>query len=367
MTAITLDPVEVQRRADKLTATLNTLRGQLANRPDVPTTDKPVTVTKTKAPETIKNPNRPTSLDEMVGQNEITMQLRTVIAGARLRGVEIPHVLLTGPAGYGKTTLAEIIADEVGAPLTSTTGMLLKKPADLVGLLVKTAGAPAVLFIDEVHAMPKAAQETLYTVLEDAKIDILTSSGADAEASTQYLPQLVVVAATTAPGKLTVPFRDRFGVQLAMETYTDSDLAEIVTRFWKARGVKAFKGEAMAVALRAKGTPRRAITLATRVLDFAAIQEREHVLTGTTAEALSVFGIDGNGLDGTDYKILNALTTTFVGKTVGLDSLAIFCDLDPATVSEQIEPYLVRRGLVLKTGRGRAASAAALDLMRSRS
>lgn len=366
MTEAAVSPVmtaAAHAKAEQLRRTLETLRGQLSRHAETVKPDVPPVVK--AAPSIPKNPNRPTTLDDMIGQHEITMQLRTVIAGARLRQVEIPHVLISGASGFGKTTLAEIIASEVGAPLISTTGMVIRKVQDLVGLLVKTAGGPAVLFIDEVHALNRASMECLYTVLEDAKIGILSGSGADTEASTQPLPHLVIVCATTAPGKLTVPFRDRFGVQLTMEPYSDSDLSEIVLRFWRARGLKAFKGEAMACAVRSKGTPRRAITLATRVLDYMAVQEQDAVTTGTVSDALSVFGLDGNGLDGTDYKILRALTSDFVGRTVGLDSLAVFCDLDPATVAEQIEPYLVRRGLILKTGRGRTASAAAYELMRS--
>jgi Holliday junction DNA helicase RuvB len=368
MTATTVDPVitaAAHAKAEQLRRTLETLREQLSQRPKAPDVQPVANSPKTTIPPRPTNPNRPKSLDEVIGQNNVLMQLRTVIAGTQLRGEQMGHVLISGPAGTGKTSIAEVIASELGLPIISTTGMVLKKSNDLIGLLVKMDG-PCILFVDECHAMSKVCIETTYTVLEDAKIDLLGGSGPTTVATTKALPGLIFVGATTAPGKLTVPFRDRFALHLQMQDYSEDELRQVVARFWKSRGVKHFKNEALQVARMSKGVPRNAVRLAGRVLDFAAVQgSPDLVTTGMVAEALDVFGIDANGLDGTDRRILGALTEAFMGKATGLDNLAMFLDIDPSTLSEQFEPWLVRRGLIVRTGRGRTATAAAYDLMRS--
>lgn len=370
MTTATIDPAEVQRRADRLSATLATLRGQLAERqattkpPDAPKSgvvmnDRPVTIQKSA------NADRPSSIDEMVGQSEVTMQLRTVIAGAILRGTKVPNILISGSPGYGKSSLAAIVASEIGCPMVSTTGMLMKKVSDVIGLISSCADGPAVLFIDECHQMSKAACEVTYQVMEDSRLDLLAGTGPDAQATTRELPDLVIVAATTQPGKLAAPWRDRFGAQFVMVEYSDDELSEIIARFWKARKVQVFKGETLELARRSRGTPRRAIALANRVLDYVAVNDQPGVTTGTVANACGVFGVDDRGHDDVDRRILAALTGPFSGKAVGLDSLAAFLDMEPSTIQDQHESFLVRGGYVVRTGRGRTATAAAYELMRS--
>jgi Holliday junction DNA helicase RuvB len=295
------------------------------------------------------------------------MQLRTVIAGAQLQGRRIPHCLLVGGPGLGKTTLAQIVADEVGVELIRTSGMQLKKSADLVGLLLATEGKPCCVFIDEIHAAKKECQETIYGLLEDGAIDVLGGSGPDTVATTQALPGVIIVGATTAPGKLTQPFRDRFGFIGVMGEYSQTEIATIVQRFWKSRDVKSFKGETMAVAQRAKGVPRRAIHLAERVLDFAAISESETVNSGMTADALSIFGIDSNGLDRQDIAVLRCLVKDFSGRPTGVDAIAQRLCMDVSTLSDSIEPYLAQAGYLVRTKGGRVATAKAHELVRSTS
>ena len=202
----------------------------------------------TQVPETSVK-DRPSALSEIVGQEALVNQLRMVIAGSQLRGTKVPHCLLTGPAGHGKTSLASVIAGEIGAELVQTTGVMLKKAGDLIGLLVKASG-PTVLFIDEVHALPKPVMETLYTAMEDARVDVLAGSGMETVAYSHALPHLTVCGATTRPGLLSEPFRQRFGFIGQVEAYTDPQLAEIVRRSWEREGAEYAEGEPLEVAVR---------------------------------------------------------------------------------------------------------------------
>jgi Holliday junction DNA helicase RuvB len=317
----------------------------------------------TAPPKPERNPNRPKSLDEVVGQRELLTQLRIVLNGAMMRDQPIPNILLSGPAGCGKTSLAEIISEAIGATLVPTTGMMLKKPSDLVALLVKTEG-PTVLFVDEIHAMSKPAMECLYTVMEDRKIDLLSGSGADTMTHTHLLPHLVVVGATTRAGLLATPFRDRFGFAGVMSEYTQDELAQIVGRFWTRQGMQHAQAETFALAQRSKNVPRRALHLAARVLDYATVMRLDEIVDGTVANALMVFGIDENGLDNIDFKIVSALTKDFAGRTIGLDALALFLDLDAKTLADAHEPYLARAGLLIRAKTGRMATPAAYELTR---
>ncbi len=306
--------------------------------------------------------DRPKSIGEVIGQKKVVGRLRMVTMGSKLRGTKMPHVLVSGPAGFGKTTLANVIAAELEANLLVTSGMVLTKPGDLVGLLAKTQGK-TVMFIDEIHALPKSVQEALYSVLEDAKIDSISGTGADAVAFTRELPDLIVVGATTRSGLLTVPMRMRFGLQLTMDDYSDDELAQIITGALGRVNTPAADGEALAIATRGKGTPRCCLHLTERVLDFHAVMGAESITEGMAADALTIFGIGENGLDETDFKILRALTGRFAGRPVGLDALAQALDLDAKTLSDAYEPFLARQGYIQRTKGGRMATGQAIEFM----
>ena len=314
-----------------------------------------------KAPPGLRD--RPQGLDEMVGQKNLVRQLRMICAGSMLRGTTVPHILLTGPAGHGKSSLGGIIANELEATMVETTGMTLKRPQDLIGMLVKMQGT-TVFFIDEVHALPKAVMECLYEAMEDGKISAIAGSGADAVAHVHNLPPFICVGATTRPGLLTTPFRQRFGFAGTVDPYTIEELSEIVGRAWTRVGMKHTKGESEQVAKRCKGVPRIALHLAERVQDFCAVHDDgSRIPKGRAAEALRFFNIDERGLDRDDYRILSALTGQFAGRTVGLDVLAQALDMDAKTISEQHEPYLSQQGFISRTKTGRMALPAAYELL----
>lgn len=308
--------------------------------------------------------DRPQAMDDMVGQEELRNQLAIVCAGTQLRGKEPPHFLIDGPAGFGKTTLAAIISNELGWHLETTTGMALRKPQDLAGLLMK-AQPNTVLFIDEIHALSRPVMEVLYEVLEDAKLSTLVGSGAETVSYTHQMQGFVCVGATTRPGLLTTPFRDRFGFRGTMTAYSIDELALIVGNAWMRQGIGFTQPEAVAVAERCKGVPRRSLHLADRVLDYCAAHRLDRVEEGVAAEALEAFHVNAFGLDNTDYRILDALTGPFAGKTVGLDALSQFLDVDPKTLADEYEPFLAREGLVVRCKSGRMAGPPAYELMRT--
>ena len=315
-------------------------------------------------PEIPLNPNRPRTLDDMVGQTELLTQLRIVINGSLLRDKPMPNCLISGPPGYGKTTLAQVIAEEMDAKLITTSGIVMRKPQDLAGLLVKME-PNSVFFCDEIHALPTAVMEMLYEALEDNKVSLLVGSGSDTTTQTFALPRWICVGATTRPGLLTKPFRDRFGFTGVMDTYTTEDLATIVDRAWKRSDTEFHEGEPLEVAKRCKGVPRLALHLSERVLDYAAVRGNETICQGLTDVALATFGVDENGLDRTDWKILDALVNRFGGRTVGIDALAQFLDLDKKTLTDQYEGPLVQSGLMHRTASGRMATPEAYALFQT--
>jgi holliday junction DNA helicase RuvB len=306
---------------------------------------------------------RPADINALVGQRELVARLKIVMAGARLRDAKPPHVLLSGPAGTGKTTLARIVAHELGADLVTSSGPALRKGADLAGILTSLEsknGAPAVLFIDEVHRLPMMVEETLYEALEDGVISVVIGTGNDARSITLKLPPLVIVGATTKPGALSQPLRDRFGFHGTTVAYSDRDIAEIVEREWARHERDYEPGAGLVVAQRSKGVPRIALHLAARVLDVTSIEKTD--ITPATAErSLLAFGVGKNGLDEVDWLILDALTGKFKGRAVGLYALAQSIDVDPSTIENEHEGPLVRLGLITRTPSGRMASPEAYE------
>ena len=304
--------------------------------------------------------SRPASLDEMVGQEDLRRQLSIVIGGARLRGMPTPHVLLSGPPGFGKTSLAGIVAAEMGAPMVATSGLALGEPGDLVGVLTKIAPG-SVVFVDEIHAAARTVLEMLYTALEDGTLPVVMGSGRDASAQTVRLPTFTLVGATTRPGLLTAPFRARFGFQAEVSRYTVDELSEIVARAWKRADVLFGESEPMEVARRCKGVPRLALHLADRTLDFAAVADMAGVPTGTAALALDAFGIDERGLTRQDWAVIRLLVGA--AKPIGADAICSALDMDKPTLVDQIEPPLVQAGLIARIRTGRMATEAAFELL----
>lgn len=310
---------------------------------------------------------RPEDLEGFVGQYELVKRLRTVMAGSRARETRPPHVLLSGPAGTGKTTMARIVAHELGAKLIVTSGPALKRPDDIAGLLMSIDGDEqlTVLFVDEIHRLSARVEETLYEALEDGAVSIVVGKGGEARAMTIKAPALVCVGATTKPGSLSAPLRDRFGFRMTMAPYTVDELAFIVGREWTRQGFEFTFDAAMVVAGRARGVPRVALHLAARVLDVVAISKAP--LTGrNAADALDSFGIGDGGLDELDWAIIRALTKHFAGRPVGLDALAQYLDVDAATIEDEHEGPLVRGGYLVRTASGRMATPEAFAFARRR-
>lgn len=358
MTTATLDNAAIAARAKTLQDKLAVLRGQLASQPKLEAT--PVATPTVKA--TIeRNPDRPASLDDMIGQTDIMLQLRLCIAGAQLRGVPLGNVLVSGAPGLGKSSIAQVIAAELDIPMIATTGQVLRKVDDVVNLLMGING-PTVLFLDEAQGLNKSCAEVLLIAMEDHFVDTLGNGMSGTVATRKQLPGLVVVLATTHPGRLTQAMRDRCQTELIMSEYSDDEIAQIIQRFWKARKVAFFKNEDLELARRSRGIPRVALGLAGRVLDLVAVNNQKAITSGTVAQACAIFRIDSMGLNDTDRKILAALTGPYRSKPTGLDNLAAFLNMEPSTI-EANEGFLVRSGLVTRTGRGRAATATAYELM----
>jgi holliday junction DNA helicase RuvB len=301
---------------------------------------------------------RPRHLGEFVGQPQLREHLEIVLGAARQRAQAADHILLAGPPGLGKTSLAGIVAAEMGARLQPTSGPALERAGDLAAILTNLDDGD-VLFIDEVHRLPRAVEEVLYPAMEDFQLDIVIGKGPSARSIRLDLPRFTLVAATTRTGLITGPLRDRFGFVARLDYYAASDLAAIVTRTAVILGVSLDDGGAQEIARRSRGTPRIAIRLLKRVRDFAEMRADGTISAVTARAALALFEVDEIGLDKVDRAILSALCRTFGGQPVGLGTLAVAVGEQPETVEDVYEPFLLQNGLLQRTPRGRVATAAA--------
>ncbi len=304
---------------------------------------------------------RPRRLSDFVGQEHAVRQLETFVAAARGRGEACDHVLLAGPPGLGKTSLAFIVAAEMDSRIHTISGPALERKGDLASIL--TALEPLdVLFVDEVHRLPRAIEELLYPAMEDGAIDIVIGQGPGARTLRLDLAPFTLVGATTRAGLLTTPMRDRFGISLRLEHYTAEELVRIIERSAGILGVEVDDAAALEIARRSRGTPRVANRLLRRVRDVAQVRGWAGVDRDGALEALELLGVDEDGLDRADREYLRAIAERFDGGPVGLSTLAVALGEDAGTLEDVYEPYLIQQGLIQRTARGRVLTARGRDL-----
>ena len=310
--------------------------------------------------ESIDRSLRPRRIDEFVGQQKVKDQLAIFIEAARRRGQPLDHVLFAGPPGLGKTSLAQIVAEELEVPFVMTAGPALERKGDVAAFL--TALEPhSVFFVDEIHRLPRALEETFYPAMEDRKLPITVGQGAGARVVTLDLPPFTLIGATTRTGLLTTPMRDRFGVFHRLEHYDIHDLATIVLRSAGITGCEVQQAGAVEIARRSRGTPRVANRLLHRVRDFAEVKSDGRITDDVAAEALDLFEVDAAGLDRLDRVLLQLICEKFGGGPVGLSTLAAALGEAEDTIEDVIEPYLLSQGFLQRTPRGRVVTAAAFE------
>ena len=321
---------------------------------------RPVTSSLTSDDLDVERTLRPKTLDDYCGQERIRENLRVLIQAARTRNEPLDHVIFSGPPGLGKTTLAGVVANEMGAKLHTTSGPAIERTGDLAAILTNLEEGD-ILFVDEIHRLNHQVEEVLYPAMEDFFLDIVIGKGPAARSIRLDMPRFTLVGATTRTGLLTGPLRDRFGISYRLDYYSVEELARIVERSARILDVEIDAQGAAEIASRSRGTPRLANRLLKRVRDYAQVKAEGRITWEVASEALTFFEIDEMGLDWMDVKILTALTKTFRGRPVGLTTIASAVGEDPSSLEDVYEPYLLQSGLIIRTPQGRQATQLAFE------